>query len=91
MKADCYCNPKGEHPKSLEREGIPSGYCGICERCGKPGHTRHFPGPVPCTGSWCDRCYRLLPWITPALWIPRIAIVVLLVTLGWLLWRVIIR
>jgi len=41
----CYCAP-GETS------------CGICERCGVPGHTRHFPGPVPVTGAWCDRCYR---------------------------------
>lgn len=34
--------------------------CGTCERCGAAGHTRHFPGPVPYTGAWCDRCYRLV-------------------------------
>ncbi len=34
--------------------------CGTCERCGEPGHTRHFPGPVPVTGAWCDACYRLV-------------------------------
>ena len=41
----CYCQP-----------GQAS--CGTCERCGEPGHTRHFPGPVPVTGAWCDACYR---------------------------------
>ena len=35
-------------------------FCGTCERCGAPGHTRHFPGPVPVTGAWCDRCYRVV-------------------------------
>jgi hypothetical protein len=43
----CYCSP-----------GDIS--CGICERCREPGHTRHFPGPVPYTGAWCDRCYRIV-------------------------------
>jgi hypothetical protein len=37
----------------------------ICERCGAPGQTRHFPGPVPYTGAWCDRCYRILSWTWP--------------------------
>ncbi len=45
----CYCAP-----------GQAS--CGTCERCGLPGHTRHFPGPVPVTGAWCDRCYRIVGW-----------------------------
>jgi hypothetical protein len=43
----CYCKP-GDVT------------CGECERCGAPGHTRHFPGPVPATGAWCDRCYRIV-------------------------------
>ena len=43
----CYCKPGETH-------------CGTCERCGVPGHTRHFPGPVPYTGAWCDRCYRFV-------------------------------
>ena len=43
----CYCKP-----------GDTS--CGTCERCGAPGHTRHYPGPVPATGAWCDRCYRIV-------------------------------
>jgi len=39
-------------------------FCGVCMRCGAPGHIRHFPGPVPVTNSWCDRCYRItaLTW-----------------------------
>lgn len=43
----CYCGPEAVT-------------CGTCERCGAPGHTRHFPGPSPSTGAWCDRCYRLV-------------------------------
>ena len=34
--------------------------CGKCQICGKPGHTRHFPGPVPYTSSWCDEHYDML-------------------------------
>jgi hypothetical protein len=28
--------------------------------CGKPGHTCHFPGPLPYTGAWCDSHYTIL-------------------------------
>lgn len=44
---NCYCRP-GETS------------CGTCDRCGAAGHTRHFPGPVPYTGAWCDRCYTIV-------------------------------
>ena len=54
----CYCGSLSK--EFLEKEGIPDGYCGICERCGKPGHTQHFPGPVPYTGSWCDWCVKVV-------------------------------
>jgi len=43
----CYCKP-GDTT------------CGTCERCGEPGHTRYFPGPVPVTGAWCDHCYGIV-------------------------------
>ena len=46
--------------KYRQEQGIPDGFCGICERCGKPGHTQHFPGPVPYTGAWCDWCVRIV-------------------------------
>ena len=49
----CYCGPGDE-------------FCGTCERCGRPGHTRHFPGPLPYTGAWCDRCYRIVGWTHPS-------------------------
>lgn len=42
---DCYCSENH------------SGFCGKCEVCNKSGHTRHYPGPVPYTGSWCDEHY----------------------------------
>ncbi len=63
--ADCYCGLWSTHPAQLRQQGIPQGFCGICQRCQRPGHTRHFPGPVPYTGSWCDTCYRNLAWTWP--------------------------
>jgi hypothetical protein len=69
---DCYCGLWTTNPAYLREQGIPEGFCGICQRCNRPGHTRHFPGPVPYTGSWCDTCYRNLasswPLRSPAAW-----------------------
>ena len=65
----CYCPPDGQRPAYLVEQNIPRGFCGICERCGAPGHTRHHPGAVPYTGAWCDRCYRNLrirPYVVTA-------------------------
>lgn len=57
----CYCPKNGKpHPDYLIKQGVPEGFCGMCERCGQPGHARHFPGPVPYTGAWCDRCYDIV-------------------------------
>lgn len=77
-KRNCYC-----HSLSAEfrhEQKIPDGYCGICERCGKPGHTQHFPGPVPYTGAWCDRCVKIValtwPLKRPIVWV-AIGIVVI--------------
>jgi hypothetical protein len=62
---NCYCGLWDKDPAFYEKQGFPQGFCGICERCGVPGHLRHFPGPVPYTGAWCDRCYRVLKWTWP--------------------------
>jgi hypothetical protein len=43
----CYCRPGETH-------------CGACQVCGRPGHTCHFPGPLPYTGSWCDEHYTII-------------------------------
>jgi hypothetical protein len=40
-------------------------YCGFCEKCGKPGHTRHFPGAAPYTGTRCDYHYRMVAILHP--------------------------
>ena len=53
----CYCQLWGSQPGHFAETKLEPGFCGRCERCGAPGHTRHFPGAVPYTGSWCDPCY----------------------------------
>lgn len=58
LKLGCYCTLWDKDPACLEKKDVPPGYCGLCEKCGAPGHTRHFPGAVPYTGSWCERHYR---------------------------------
>jgi len=67
---DCYCGSLSD--EFLRKEGVPEGFCGICERCGRPGHTQHFPGPVPYTGAWCDRCVKIVPlfyWLKTGLFV----------------------
>ncbi len=61
----CYCDLWDTNPALYEKLGYQRGFCGSCERCGAPGHTRHFPGPVPYTGAWCDKCYQILKWTWP--------------------------
>lgn len=53
----CYCDLWLTSPDTLRSQGIPYGYCGLCEECGDPGHMCHYPGRVAYTGSWCDVCY----------------------------------
>ncbi len=78
----CYCGSLDAD--FLRQQKIPEGFCGICERCGKPGHTQHFPGPVPYTGAWCDRCVKIValtwPLKSPMVWIGVIIAVIVLVT-----------
>lgn len=54
----CYCNSISR--EALAEQGIAAGFCGICEVCQQPGHTRHYPGAVPYTGAWCDACFAQL-------------------------------
>ena len=58
-----YC--EGMSAEFRRSHHIPEGFCGICDRCGKPGHTRHFPGALPYTGTWCDHCYHIVAWTGP--------------------------
>lgn len=59
-KRQCYCDSLSAEWKA--ERGYAEGFCGVCERCGQPGHTQHFPGPVPYTGAWCDRCVKIVAW-----------------------------
>ncbi len=56
---NCYCSLWDTQPEALERQGLVHGFCGTCGRCGALGHSSHYPGPVPATGGWCDRCYLI--------------------------------
>src|SRR5262245_6050144 len=85
----CYCSLWDTDPQLLEAQVIPRGYCGLCQTCGKPGHTRHFPGAVPYTGAWCDFHYHLLGLLHPLsrvgciLWMAALAVAAAVV-----IWRV---
>jgi len=61
----CYCDLWNTNPSVLEKQGVPRGFCGICEKCQKPGHMRHHPGAVPYTGAWCDYHYKILSLTHP--------------------------
>ncbi len=71
-------------PKHFEAEGIPRGYCGICEVCGEPVHTRVLPRLPQRTGV-CDAHYEQLnrpdaEASTHAHWVMLAVIVVVAIT-----------
>ena len=81
---NCYCALWKKNPGHYADMGLTPGFCGRCERCAEPGHTRHFPGPVPYTGSWCDRCYRIVGILHPLRTLAAFAVVALVVlTIAW--------
>jgi len=50
----CYCSERANNLKLAESlKDVPEGFCGICDVCGKPGHTCAHPS-LPTTGAWCD-------------------------------------
>lgn len=53
----CSCDLWNKSPYTLEKQGVPKGFCGFCHICGAPGHLQHFPGAVPFTGVWCKQHY----------------------------------
>ena len=53
----CYCDLWQKSPATLQKQGIPRGFCGLCDVCGAPGHLQHFPGAAPFTGAWCRKHY----------------------------------
>lgn len=87
----CYCGLWETKPEFMREKNYPPGFCGFCERCGAPGHTRHFPGPVPYTGTWCDRCYRIVPWTNPITLAQRLAVIGALVAVTWFIIRFALR
>jgi len=50
-----YCGEREKNPNAFR--GIPPGYCGFCDCCGKPGHMCAHPH-LPTTGAWCDDCWQ---------------------------------
>ena len=88
---NCYCGIWATDPTMYQERGLARGVCGTCERCGKPGHARHFPGPVPYTGAWCDRCYTIVgltaPFRTPSGWI----LIAIAVGILWFVVQVAVR
>jgi len=57
---NCYCNERKINSVFAESiKEIPDGFCGICEVCGKYGHTNAHPH-LPTTGAWCDKHWNEL-------------------------------
>jgi hypothetical protein len=84
-KRGCYCEIWDKDPEYFKSRGVPRGYCGFCQICKKPGHTRHFPGGVPYTGCWCDFHYRLISLIHP-LAIPGAILYFGVIAIGVIIW-----
>jgi O-acetyl-ADP-ribose deacetylase len=61
----CCCDLWNKSPETLEKKGIPRGFCGFCDVCGVPGHLLHFPGAVAFTGLWCKKHYYLTMILHP--------------------------
>jgi O-acetyl-ADP-ribose deacetylase len=72
----CYCDLWEKNPQTLEKQGVPPGYCGLCNICGSPGHIQNFPGSVPFTGAWCKKHYYRTMFFHP------------LGTVGFLIWGI---
>ena len=61
----CSCGLWDKSPEFFEKQGVPQGFCGLCDVCGKPGHLQHFPGAVPFTGAWCRKHYYRAMFLHP--------------------------
>lgn len=53
----CYCGLWATKPEVLRSQGVEPGFCGVCVKCGAPGHLRHAPNG-PYSAAWCDRCFQ---------------------------------
>ena len=54
----CQCEARRRFPEKYQ--GIPEGYCGLCDICGQPGHWRQHPHLKGAGGAWCDRHWEKL-------------------------------
>lgn len=57
----CYCAARASSSESHWQQ-IPPGFCGLCYICGAPGHVRHHPGHLACTGVWCEEHLARIAW-----------------------------
>lgn len=56
----CYCAEREHNPAvAVSMQDLPPGFCGRCDVCGRPGHTRAHPS-LPTTGAWCDEHWQAL-------------------------------
>lgn len=56
----CYCEERKNNKGVAElMKDLPEGFCGTCDICGKPGHTKGHPS-LPTTGAWCDEHWSQL-------------------------------
>lgn len=82
----CYCKERETNPAVADlMRDLPPGWCGRCDICGKPGHTRAHPS-LPTTGAWCDEHWQALlaePGITPDRILMILLILLLTVTIGY--------
>lgn len=81
----CYCEERKNNPRVAEyMKDLPEGFCGICDICGKPGHTKGHPN-LPTTGAWCDEHWEQLlssPSITPDTILKILIIIICLAALA---------
>ncbi len=54
--AACQCADRRHFPEKFK--GIPEGYCGWCDICGRPGHRRRHPRLKDASGAWCQRHWK---------------------------------
>jgi hypothetical protein len=86
----CYCEDRKNNPKIAElMRDIPEGFCGVCDVCGSPGHTRAHPS-LPVSGAWCDEHWAELVAprrITPDRLMATAILAIALAAIGLSLWR----
>ncbi|MCV6638047.1 hypothetical protein [Candidatus Albibeggiatoa sp. nov. NOAA] len=86
----CYCQERQRNPELAKAlKEIPEGYCGICEVCGKWGHTRAHPR-LPITSAWCDEHWEQLAnhkIINLAEIIHFVGLLLILSTAAYMLWQ----